>query len=193
MGFEGLGVGLAAPESSTVTGGNTSCCSRAEDRLAIGGWLPRDGTGIRARRRIRPQAGNGQRVFGRLVVEAKVPPITLHGTRHTWATLALLEGIPAKVVAKVLGHSSTQVTLDVYSHVDAEMQADATSRVAGRFQSDERIRRGCCTGRLPTSALSISATRSASATRIGSPDAARSGEIPPSTTGRWDCRCRSRS
>jgi integrase len=62
-----------------------------------------------------------------------LPRVTLHGTRHTWATLALLEGIPAKVVAEVLGHSSTQVTLDVYSHVDAGMQADATSRVAGLF------------------------------------------------------------
>jgi integrase len=73
------------------------------------------------------------RIFNRLVTEANVPRITLHGTRHTWATLPLLEGIPAKVVAEVLGHSSTQVTLDVYSHVDAGMQADATSRVAGLF------------------------------------------------------------
>ena len=70
------------------------------------------------------------RIFDRLVAEAEVPRITLHGTRHTWATLALLEGIPAKVVAEVLGHSSTQVTLDVYSHVTPGMQADATSRVA---------------------------------------------------------------
>jgi len=45
----------------------------------------------------------------------------------------LLEGIPAKVIAEVLGHSSTQVTLDVYSHVTLGMQLDATSRVAGLF------------------------------------------------------------
>ncbi|MCJ7437051.1 MAG: tyrosine-type recombinase/integrase [Acidimicrobiia bacterium] len=69
------------------------------------------------------------------MAEAGVPPITLHGTRHTWATLALLEGIPAKVVAEILGHSSTQITLDVYSHVDPGMQADATSRVASLFQA----------------------------------------------------------
>jgi integrase len=41
------------------------------------------------------------RTFERLVTEAKVPRITLHGTRHTWATLALLEGIPAKVVGSI--------------------------------------------------------------------------------------------
>lgn len=39
----------------------------------------------------------------------------------------------AKVVAEVLGHSSTQITLDVYSHVTPGMQADATSRVANLF------------------------------------------------------------
>ena len=70
------------------------------------------------------------RRFERLVKEAGVPRITLHGTRHTWATLALLEGIPAKVVAEVLGHSSTQVTLYIYSHVTPGMQSDATSCVA---------------------------------------------------------------
>jgi len=73
------------------------------------------------------------RIFDRLVAEAGVPRITLHGTRHTWATLALLEGIPSKVVAEVLGHSSTRVTEDVYQHVTPGMQADATSRVASLF------------------------------------------------------------
>jgi integrase len=73
------------------------------------------------------------RLFARLVESARVPRITLHGTRHTWATLALLDGVPAKVAAEVLGHSSTQVTLDVYSHVIGSMQDDATSRVAERI------------------------------------------------------------
>ena len=75
------------------------------------------------------------RRFDELLKIAGVPRITLHGTRHTWATLALLEGIPAKIVAEVLGHSSTQVTLDVYSHVTPGMQADATGRVAGLFDA----------------------------------------------------------
>ena len=77
------------------------------------------------------------RRFDRLVAKADVPKITLHGTRHTWATLALLEGIPSKVVAEVLGHSSTRVTEDVYQHVTPGMQADATSRVANLFGARE--------------------------------------------------------
>ena len=43
--------------------------------------------------------------------------MTLHGLRHSWATLALLDGIPTKVVSEILGHSSTRVTEDVYQHV----------------------------------------------------------------------------
>ena len=62
-----------------------------------------------------------------------MPRITLHGTRHTWATLALLEGIPAKVVAEVLGPLvDTGHARRLFAR-HAGMQADATSRVAGLF------------------------------------------------------------
>jgi integrase len=70
------------------------------------------------------------RNFDSLVKSAGLPKITLHGLRHSWASLALLEGIPSKVVAEVLGHSSTGVTENIYMHVTPGMQADATARVA---------------------------------------------------------------
>jgi integrase len=70
-----------------------------------------------------------------LAKAAGLPKITLHGLRHTWATLALLEGIPAKVVAEVLGHSSTRITEDLYQHVTPGMQADAVARVAALLQT----------------------------------------------------------
>lgn len=46
----------------------------------------------------------GQREFSKLVIAAKVRPITIHGLRHTAATLMLKEGIPIKVVSERLGH-----------------------------------------------------------------------------------------
>ncbi len=70
------------------------------------------------------------RTFLRIARAAGLPRLTLHGMRHSWATLALLEGIPTKVVSEILGHSSTRVTEDVYQHVTPGMQADATTRVA---------------------------------------------------------------
>lgn len=40
----------------------------------------------------------------------------VHNTRHTFATLALLAGVPVAVVSKCLGHSSPAITMQVYSH-----------------------------------------------------------------------------
>src|SRR5262245_43041839 len=45
--------------------------------------------------------------FDMLVADAKLPTITLHGLRHSFATVALAAGIPTKIVSEVLGHSAT--------------------------------------------------------------------------------------
>lgn len=62
---------------------------------------------------------------------AELPGLSVHGLRHTWATLALRANVPAKVVSERLGHSSTVITLNVYSHVTPSMQTDAAEKVAG--------------------------------------------------------------
>lgn len=47
----------------------------------------------------------------------KLPSISPHDLRHTFATLALRRGVPVEVVSKVLGHARVSITLDVYRHV----------------------------------------------------------------------------
>lgn len=59
-----------------------------------------------------------------------VPAIRLHDLRHTWATLAIEAGVPAKVVAERLGHASVIVTLDTYTHRVDELHQDAATRVS---------------------------------------------------------------
>lgn len=71
------------------------------------------------------------REFDRRVARLQLPRITLHGLRHTWATLALRAGVHPKVVQERLGHSTIGVTLNTYSHVSAGMQSDAADKVAG--------------------------------------------------------------
>jgi integrase len=61
---------------------------------------------------------------------AGVRRITVHGLRHSCATLMLAAGVPAHVVQRRLGHKNVQITLDVYGHVLPNMQADAATRLA---------------------------------------------------------------
>jgi site-specific recombinase XerD len=45
--------------------------------------------------------------------------------RHATATILLEEGVPVRVVSELLGHSSTRITEDVYSHVTARLAEEA--------------------------------------------------------------------
>ncbi len=70
------------------------------------------------------------KAFGRAVERAGLPKLTPHGLRHTFATVALEEGVLTKVVADVLGHSSASITADLYSHTTEPSTRDASERVA---------------------------------------------------------------
>lgn len=43
-----------------------------------------------------------------------------HMTRHTYTTLAYSAGADAKIVSEILGHASTAITLDTYTHLTDE-------------------------------------------------------------------------
>lgn len=45
---------------------------------------------------------------------------TFHSLRHTFATLCLLKGMTPKVLSTILGHSSPDITLRVYTHVSEQ-------------------------------------------------------------------------
>lgn len=57
--------------------------------------------------------------------KANVPPIHFHDLRHTYATLALKNGIPVRVVSDVLGHKDIATTLHTYAHVLPGMYKEA--------------------------------------------------------------------
>jgi integrase len=59
-----------------------------------------------------------------------LPRLTLHGLRHTWATLALERGIHPRVVQERLGHSTIAITLGIYSHVAPTLHDEAAGLVA---------------------------------------------------------------
>lgn len=63
--------------------------------------------------------------FKRAVRKVDVPTLTLHGTRHTHATLLLKAGVPLHVVSRRLGHASEAFTAAVYAHVLPGQQREA--------------------------------------------------------------------
>ncbi len=68
--------------------------------------------------------------FLRRVARYGLPRLTLHGLRHTWATLALEDGVHPRVVQERLGHSTVAITLGIYSHVSPRLHDEAANRVA---------------------------------------------------------------
>ena len=58
-----------------------------------------------------------QQQYNRAHPDNPLPRLVLHDLRHTWATLALAEGIDIKIVSERLNHSSSHVTREIYTHV----------------------------------------------------------------------------
>jgi integrase len=77
---------------------------------------------------------NLARALDSLIVQAGVRRIRMHDLRHTCASLLLAQGVPARVVMDVLGHSQFGITMNLYSHVMPSAlreAADAIDRSLG--------------------------------------------------------------
>jgi integrase len=75
---------------------------------------------------------------GRLMAEAVARanislPISFHGLRHTWASLATMAGVPLMVVAKNLGHVDTRMVEIQYGHLAPSFIVDAIRSRAPKF------------------------------------------------------------
>jgi len=60
-----------------------------------------------------------------------VEHVRFHDLRRTFATMALQNGVDPKTVSGMLGHYSTEFTLDVYTNVTKEMKRDAARKISG--------------------------------------------------------------
>ena len=74
----------------------------------------------------RPLSGrNVTREFSLLLKSAGLPHIPFHGLRHSTATALLSAGVPLKVIADLLGHTTIAVTANIYASVTPELRRDA--------------------------------------------------------------------
>nr|AFN84576.1 integrase family protein [uncultured bacterium scaffold00056] len=70
----------------------------------------------------------------RVLERAGMEKIRYHDLRHTFATLAIQNGVDIKTVSQMLGHYSAGFTLDTYAHVTTAMQRDAAAKVGSFLQ-----------------------------------------------------------
>ena len=72
---------------------------------------------------ISPDSVNN--MLKRVLERAGIPKIRFHDLRHTFATIALQNGVDIKTVSSMLGHFSAGFTLDTYAHVTTAAQKEA--------------------------------------------------------------------
>ncbi len=63
----------------------------------------------------------------RVLKRAGLPKVRFHDLRHTFATLALQNGVDIKTVSGMLGHYSAGFTLDTYTHVTTSAKKEAAN------------------------------------------------------------------
>jgi integrase len=80
------------------------------------------------------QKSEYSRPMAAAVARAKIsPPISLHGLRHTAASLAIMNGTPLQVVARNLGHRDTRMVEAHYGHLTDSYLKDEIKKGAPTF------------------------------------------------------------
>lgn len=98
----------------------------AAHRPAAGGYVAiSSSTG----RPITP--GGLDSAWRRAVRASGLPPITLHGCRHTCGAAAVRAGVAMRVLQDIMGHSSDVITSQIYAHVDTHAQRAALDSITG--------------------------------------------------------------
>lgn len=78
------------------------------------------------------------KLWRKLKRQSGLPNIRFHDLRHTHASLLLLSNTHPKIVAERLGHSSIQITMDLYSHLFPNMQEDVAKSIGNLLFQQKR-------------------------------------------------------
>ena len=70
----------------------------------------------------------------KILKDAGLEHIRFHDLRHTFATMALQNGVDVKTVSSMLGHYDAGFTLSVYAHATDRMQEEAAEKM-GSFMA----------------------------------------------------------
>ncbi len=67
--------------------------------------------------------------FRRFLKKNEMPKLTIHGLRHSNASLMINNGFDVKIVSEHLGHCNVSITADIYSHIFEEYKAKVAQAI----------------------------------------------------------------
>lgn len=76
---------------------------------------------------------NFLRTFARWCRDAEVPTVRLHDLRHTCVSMLLTLGVNPRVVMEIVGHTASEMTMNVYAHVAVDEQRSALDKLDGLY------------------------------------------------------------
>lgn len=132
------GKGLTTGDTKTYAGTRTitlppslAAPLKERKRAAKTAWIFPDL--LRPERPTAPDAA--YRRMKLLLEQAGLPDIRFHDLRHTFATLALQNGVDVKTVSSMLGHYDAGFTLRTYTHATRQKQ-DEAAQTMGSFMNN---------------------------------------------------------
>ena len=77
--------------------------------------------------------GNYNRKFYKIIEAAGIPKANPHSLRHSFATRALEAGVDLKTTQELLGHSSIDITANLYTHALMEHKREEVQKLKSVF------------------------------------------------------------
>lgn len=77
--------------------------------------------------------GNYDRKFSKFIKKCNIPHASPHSLRHSFATRALEAGIDLRTTQQILGHSSIDITANLYTHVLMDHQRSELKKLNDTF------------------------------------------------------------
>ena len=78
-----------------------------------------------------------RKVLERTLERAECKHVRFHDLRHTFATTALANGMDVKTLSAIIGHISSETTLNIYTHITDNMQRSAANKIEQGFGRNE--------------------------------------------------------
>ena len=78
-----------------------------------------------------------RKALERTLERAECKHIRFHDLRHTFATTALANGMDVKTLSTIIGHISSETTLNIYTHITDNMQRSAANKIEQGFGRNE--------------------------------------------------------